>query len=188
MCCIVVYLLLPLSLGLIIQHYKPLWAARLRKGLPLWGTITIVTSFVVAIKDYADTFISNWTIYLISVILTSLSLGVAALTSKIFKLDSQKTRTICLNTALPNVPLAITIMQGLLTPTCAQVLQAYPLFHLFWMLIECVIVCVVIYFFFPLIENINETSEKPMLNGNSVQECETQLISSTDILSTTNIV
>ncbi|ORX55999.1 hypothetical protein BCR36DRAFT_410035 [Piromyces finnis] len=184
--CIVAYLLLPLSLGLTIQHFKPLWASRLRKGIPLWGAVTIVTSFVVAIKDYTDIFISNWTIYLISVILTSFSLGVSALVSKIFGIDSQKTRAICLNTALPNVPLALTIMQSLLTPTCAQVLQAYPLFHLFWMIIECVIICVIIYYFFPLIENINETSEKPILNNN-VQIHEKKLISS-EIVSSTNIV
>jgi len=153
-----------------IQHFKPLWASWLRKGIPLWGAITIVTSFVVALKDYAETFASNWTIYVISVILTSLSFGISALISKLFGIDTQKTRTICLNTALPNVPLAITIMQGLLTPTCAQVLQAFPLYHLFWMLIEGVIICVVIYFFFPLIENINECSDKPITTCNNQLE------------------
>jgi len=107
--------------------------------------------------------------YIISIILTSLSFGISALVSKIFGLDSQKTRTICLNTALPNVPLAITIMQGLLTPTCAQVLQAFPLYHLFWMLIEGTIICVIIYFFFPLIENINESTDKPLTNTNNQQ-------------------
>ncbi|OUM68081.1 hypothetical protein PIROE2DRAFT_4366 [Piromyces sp. E2] len=146
-------------IGLIIQHYKPVWAAWLRKGTPIWGAITIVTSLVVAIKDYGDTFTNNWIMYFISVILTSLSLGVSAITSKMFGLNSQKTRTICMNTALPNVPLTITILQGLLTPTCGQVLQAFLLFHLLWMLIECIIICVIIYFFFPLIENIYETSD-----------------------------
>ncbi|ORY29584.1 hypothetical protein LY90DRAFT_512829 [Neocallimastix californiae] len=157
---IVIYLLLPLTFGVLIQHYQPLIASWLKKSIPLWGAITIVTSLVVAIKDYADIFVKDWRIYSISIILTSASLALSALTSKLFKLDSQKTRTICLNTALPNIPLAITILQCLLVPTCAQVLQAYPLFHLFWMIIENIIICVIIYFFFPLIEDINETSEQ----------------------------
>jgi len=88
--CIVIYLLLPLSFGILIQHYRPLWASWLKNGIPFWGTVTIVTSFVVALKDFIDVFSTNWTIYFISIILTSGSLAISALTSKLFGLNSQK--------------------------------------------------------------------------------------------------
>ncbi|KAG4081316.1 hypothetical protein H8356DRAFT_1091457, partial [Neocallimastix lanati (nom. inval.)] len=85
-------------------------------------------------------FLSQWYIYCVSIILTSLSFGISVIMSKIFRLNSKKTRAICMNTALPNIPLAITIIQVYINPCCSQILSAFPLFHTFWMLIETIII------------------------------------------------
>lgn len=162
---IVIYCLVPLLFGSLLLHFKPLWASWLKKGTTFWGAVIIITTLVVSLKDAGSVFLSQWSIYFISIILTSLSFGISVAMSKIFVLDSKKARAICMNTALPNIPLAITIIQVYINPCCSQILSAFPLFHTFWMLIEAIIIGVVMYIFFPAIETINETSEQ-VINNN----------------------
>jgi predicted Na+-dependent transporter len=161
---IVIYCLVPLLLGSLLLHFKPLWASWLNKGATFWGALIILTSLIVSLKDAGSVFLSQWYIYCVSIILTSLSFGISVIMSKIFRLNSKKTRAICMNTALPNIPLAITIIQVYINPCCSQILSAFPLFHTFWMLIETIIIGVIMYFFFPAIETINETSEQELNN------------------------
>ncbi|KAG4085258.1 hypothetical protein H8356DRAFT_1298491 [Neocallimastix lanati (nom. inval.)] len=139
---IVIYCLVPLLLGSLLLHFKPLWASWLNKGATFWGALIILTSLIVSLKDAGSVFLSQWYIYCVSIILTSLSFGISVIMSKIFRLNSKKTRAICMNTALPNIPLAITIIQVYINPCCSQILSAFPLFHTFWMLIETIIIVI----------------------------------------------
>jgi len=164
MALIVVYCLIPFLLGSLLLHFKPLWANWLKKGTTFWGAVIIITSLVTSLKDFSVIFYKKWDIYCVSVILSSLSFLVSFIMTKTFNLDGKKTIAICMNTILPNIPLAITIIQVYLTPCCAQVLSAFPLFHTFWMLIEAIAIGAIMHFCFPVIETINETSEQELNN------------------------
>ncbi|ORX55995.1 hypothetical protein BCR36DRAFT_346479 [Piromyces finnis] len=161
---IIIYCLVPFLLGSLLLHFKPLWANWIKKSTTFWGAIIIITSLVMSLKDFSVIFYKNWEIYCVSIVLSSISFIISLIMTKIFNLDDKKTIAVCMNTILPNIPLAITIIQVYLTPCCAQVLSAFPLFHTFWMLIEAIIIGAIMHLSFPVIETINETSEQELSN------------------------
>lgn len=154
--------LIPLGVGCLVLHFKPQWASWLKKAGPIWALAIIITSLITSLSNYGNILINRWDVYCMPLLLGAISYFVGFTIPRIFGLDTKQVRAICFNTGLQNSPLALTIIQVLGTPSCAQLISLIPLHQTFWMIVEGLIIGIVMFFFFPIVKPIMENSEQPI--------------------------
>ncbi|KAJ1557383.1 hypothetical protein HK096_007587, partial [Nowakowskiella sp. JEL0078] len=144
-------LLLPIFLGMLTLHFKPIWGYYISRSATFWGAFVVLCSVVIGILSWREMFLSNWEVYVTAIIVGVVSLTGGTVLSLTFRLSPFELRAVIMQTSLQNTPLALSIIQLAFPNSCAPLVQLFPLFYTLWMMFMAIVVCVVCFYLFPVI-------------------------------------
>ncbi|KAJ1558057.1 hypothetical protein HK096_003778 [Nowakowskiella sp. JEL0078] len=144
-------LLVPLFLGMLTLHYKPIWGYYISRTTTFWGALVVICSVIIGVLSWKEMFLSNWEVYITAIIVGIVSLAGGTILSLSFRLSPFELRAVIMQTSLQNTPLALSIIQLAFPNSCAPLVQLFPLFYTLWMIFMATVVCVVCFYIFPVI-------------------------------------
>jgi len=100
--------LLPMGVGMMLQHYSPTWNKRLLSFVPMLGQIGLLVGIVLLLASQAREIMAIGTLgFLINIalVILCLAIGDLALTNE----SGERRRALAVSTAVRNVPLAFVI-------------------------------------------------------------------------------
>ncbi|MCB0663134.1 MAG: bile acid:sodium symporter family protein [Saprospiraceae bacterium] len=108
---IVQLIILPLIIGLSLNHYKPLWAAKIRKGVKITSMVIFLGIIVAAVLANIDNIVKYiYLVFLLVLLHNGLAYAMGYYFAKANKLPEADRRTVAIETGIQNAGLGLVLI------------------------------------------------------------------------------